>query len=225
MAVKVHKLKPNEKVPITFDEAAKIFFSNPKHLEPLAILLSGVLEEDFEDIIRRIHLVTTYVYNDHLGEKKTNRDICLKLIKKEDDDIDNKLLIEINISPNRQQVTINRNVYYQCEVFSNGLREDETYDKISPTIQINLNNFFVDKEKEKLFDEYSIRNIDGNEMTDILKFHHVNIEKCYKLWYNKNVPKFSNHYKRNLFYLSAAMCTKKVIEFKSRKKNSGLQNV
>ena len=50
-------------------------------------------------------------------------------------------------------------------------------------------------------------------MTDILKFHQINIEKCYKFWYTKNVPEFSNHYKRNLFYLCAAMCTKKVSEF------------
>ena len=64
-----------------------------------------------------------------------------------------------------------------------------------------------------MFDEYSIRNIDGKEMTDILKFHHINIEKCYNLWYTKNVPRFSNHYKKNLFYLSAAMCTNKVSEF------------
>lgn len=213
MTKKVHLLKKNEKVPLTYDEASKIFFSSPNHLEPLAILLSCILEENYEDILKRINLITTYVHNSHLGEKKTNRDICLKLLKKDTDDLDSKLLIEINISPNKQQVTINRNVYYQCEVFSNGLPENETYDKILPTIQINLNNFFVNKKKMRLFDEYSIRNIDGDEMTDILKFHQINIEKCYKFWYTKNVPEFSNHYKMNLFYLCAAMCTKKVSEF------------
>ena len=45
---KKEKLKEGEIVPIHFDSAFKIMYANDEHLEVLTVLLSKVLEIDYE---------------------------------------------------------------------------------------------------------------------------------------------------------------------------------
>ena len=56
MVKKRRKIEKGEMVPLTYDEATKIMFSNPDRLEPLALLLSRFFEERYEDILGRIKL-------------------------------------------------------------------------------------------------------------------------------------------------------------------------
>lgn len=225
----VYDLKKGEKIPLTFDEAAKIMFASSEHPEPLTLLLSRVLEEKYEDLEGRIEIIDPYVPNKHLGEKKTERDIVVKLISENDGNNYSKIIIEVNFLDKKSQSVLNRNMYYFDEVFASGLRQKEKYSKIKSSLLINLNTFFVDNKNQELFDYYYFRNKHGYIYSKSQKILNINIAKCYEKWYNDDVPKFKNEDESDLFYLCASMVTKSMDEFnrciKLIKVNSNIKEV
>ena len=48
IAEKIKVLKEGEKIPLCYDECFKIMFENPKRLEPLTLLLSKILDVEYE---------------------------------------------------------------------------------------------------------------------------------------------------------------------------------
>ena len=57
MLNKKRNLKPGEMVELIFDEAFKIMFANPDHLEILTILLSRILKIEYKDLLGNITLL------------------------------------------------------------------------------------------------------------------------------------------------------------------------
>ena len=204
-----NELKEGEKVPLMYDECMKIMFGNNDRLEPLTLLLSCVLEVRYENLVGHIEVVPNTLPNKELGKKKTERDIVVRLESVEKQ----KIMIEVNLSKKWYETILNRNIFYMNEVFTSGLEESETYDKIWTTFLINLNTFYTDKEHKKIFDTYYFRNEEGYILTKKQKILNINIEKCYQLWYSKNEIELKSPYEKDLFYLCAAMVTKSVDEF------------
>ena len=207
---KIYELKKGEKIPLMFDGCMKIMFGNNERLEPLTLLLSRILEIPYEDLEGRIEVVSSTLPKKQLEEKKTERDIVVRLSSTENQ----KIVIEVNIRPSNYSTIINRNLYYFSEVFTSGLKESETYNNIENTFLINLNTFYTDSIHKKLFDYYYIMNEEGYILTEKQKILNINIAKCYRLWYTKSEVKFKNAYEKDLFYLCAAMVTDKENEFK-----------
>ena len=214
MTNKVKQLDDGKIVPLIYDEAFKIMFANPERLEPLALLLSRVLNERYEDLKNRIQIVDPYAPNNHLGEKKTERDVVVKLIQDNDRKY-SKIIIEINFLKKKSKAILNRNMHYLGEVFSSGLSQDDKYSNIKSSLLINLNTFFVDNKSKDLFDLYYFRNKHGYIYSEKQKIMNINIAECYRKWYNNDVPEFRNDDEHDLFYLGAAMVTENLEEFKS----------
>ena len=211
MTEKVKELEDGKIVPLIYDEAFKIMFANPKRLEPLALLLSRVLNEKYEDLKNRIQIVDPYVPNNHLGEKMTERDVVVKLLSSKENY--RKIVIEINVLKKKSNAILDRNMHYLGEIFSSGLMQDEKYSNIKSSFLINLNTFFVDNKNKDIFDLYYFRNEHGNIYSKKQKIMNINIAECYRKWYNNDVPKFRNEDEHDLFYLGAAMVTEDVKEF------------
>ena len=201
----------NKILPLCYDESSKMMFYNNKHLEPLAFLLSCCLEKSYEEVLPRISLVTNYIPNNHLGEKKTSQDIVLKLTNKDDlhpNIPDTKIIIEFNRSYEKNKKCIlERNLFYLCEYHSIGLKKNQSYDLIEPSILININNFYLDEQNIMINDLFKIQNTKNFVLSENIKIINVNIAFCHHLWYINNVPSFPNIYTKNLFYLSCAMYT------------------
>ena len=206
---KIRELKKGEKVPLMFDEAAKIMFANPERLEPLTLLLSNILQVDYKLLDGNITLVPTTLPNDTLAYKKTDRDIVVYI----NYEIRNKIIIEVNISKYFYETILNKSLYYFYEVSGKGLKETEKYDKIEPTFLVCFNTFYVDDLHKKTLDYYYWKNDEGYILTKKQKILQINIEDCYMRWYNGTYKPLTNIYEKDLLLLGAAMYTNKVDEF------------
>ncbi|MBQ8892482.1 MAG: PD-(D/E)XK nuclease family transposase [Bacilli bacterium] len=203
------ELKPGEKVPLCFDECAKIMFANPKHMEPLILLLSKVLRVEYDELVDKVELAPTTSRNNIIGAKKTDRDIVVYI----KEDIKGKIVIEVNMSESYYEAITNKSLYYMFETAGSGLKESENYDKIEPTFLICFNTFYVDNIHKKIFDEYYFRNDEGYILTTKEKIIEINIAACYQSWYNGTYKALTNIYEKDLLLLGAAMYTKEIKEF------------
>ena len=180
MLTKKRKLKEGEIIKLKYDEAFKMMYANPEHIEILTALISKILKVKYEDIEGRISLLPLNNPNKTIGEKKLERDIVVSLKT----DSKYKIIIELNIRKGFYDTIINRNLLYLNDVARGGVIEGEGYIEIPTTILVNLNDFFINS-REKIFDEYLYRNEEGDVLTYKNRILNINIEKCYKVWYNK----------------------------------------
>ena len=187
----------------------KIMFGNNDRLELLTLLLSCILEVRYEVLEGHIEVIPNTIPNKELGKKKTERDIVVRIKSDEN----RKIILEVNIKSNSFDALINRNLFYMNQVYITELKENEDYDKITPTFLINFNTFYTDNIHKKIFDTYYLRNEEGYILTERQKILNINIEKCYQLWYDKVEMEFKSPYERDLFYLCSAMVTKEIDEF------------
>ena len=223
MSVMLKDSKQDEMIPLTFDEAARIMFANQDNITPLALLLSLILKENQDDLKDRIQIINPYVPNKDLGEKKTERDIVVRLIS-DNNYNDQKIVLEINFLKEKSQSILDRNMLYLEEVFSSGLKESESYSKIKSSLLINLNTFFVDYKNKPWYDAYYYCNEYGYIYSKKQRIININIADCYQKCYNQLVPEFENLEEKKLFYLCAAMLTKKKEEFNDLLQKSGIDS-
>ena len=151
------KLKPGEKVPLCFDECFKIMFANPNRLEPLTLLLSKILNVEYDELEGKIELYPLSIPNETIGKKKMERDVVVKI----KENMEGKIILEVNFRDSFYETIVNRNLNYLSEVASKGLKEGDDYDKIIPTLLVNFNTFYVDNIHKKMFDYYYWKNDEG----------------------------------------------------------------
>ena len=70
MKEKRNELRPGEMIPLSFDEAARIMFSNPNRMEPITLLVSKILAVDYDKIEGNVELVLPRQNNLQIGKKK-----------------------------------------------------------------------------------------------------------------------------------------------------------
>jgi len=208
MLKKKRGLAPGEIVPLYFDEAFRIMYANPKHLEILTVLLSRILKVDYQDIEGNISLDPLSIPNRTLGEKQTERDVVVAIKKDEK----YKLILEVNVQEKFYQKIIDRNLFYAFEVGGSGLVTGESYSDMPYTFVINFNTFFVNK-REKVFDLYMLRNEEGDILTQKEKVLNINIAKCKDLWYHNDYQGKFGPIEEDLLLLCAAMVVERQEEF------------
>ena len=202
-------LKPGEIVSLKYDRAFKIMYGDENHIEILTMLLSKILEVDYNDLEGNITLLPLNVSNQTIGEKRAERDVVVSV--KTDDEY--RIILEVNVKKDFYESVINRNIYYTFDV-SKKVLEGEDYINIDITFLVNFNTFFINSERKKVFDEYLLRNEEGDILTKKYKVLNINIEECYNLWYdNKYQGKFGL-YEEDLMLLCASMCVEKEEDFR-----------
>ncbi len=206
---KKKKLGPGEKIPLSFDEAARIMFTNPNRMEPLNFLVSLILGIPYKEVEGNIELVNPRQNNYQIGKKKTKCDIIVNFNTNT-----NKvgLIIEINIRDSLYETIMNRNLFYMNRLFTSKLKSGEDYEELEKVLLVNFNNFYTDNIRQDIFDYYYIQNKYGHILTEKQEILCINIEECFKLLYDNDM-KFRNSYERDLFYLSCALETKKQKDF------------
>ena len=206
---KKKKLGPGEKIPLSFDEAARIMFTNPNRMEPLNFLVSLILGIPYKEVEGNIELVNPRQNNYQIGKKKTESDIIVNFNTNT-----NKvgLIIEINIRDSLYETIMNRNLFYMNRLFTSKLESGEDYEELEKVLLVNFNNFYTDNIRQDIFDYYYIQNKYGHILTEKQEILCINIEECFKLLYDNDM-KFRNSYERDLFYLSCALEAKKQKDF------------
>lgn len=209
MLNKKRNLKPGEIVSLYYDQAFKVMYGDSNHLEILTMLLSKILEVDYDDLVGKIDLLPLGVSNNTIGEKKSERDVLVSLKYNSDD---YRIILEVNVKKEFYETVMDRNIYYSFDV-SKKVLEGETYDNINITFLINFNTFFINKDRKKVFDEYLLRNEEGDILTKKYKILNINIEECYNLWYHNNYQGKFGLYEEDLLLLAASMLVDKESDF------------
>jgi len=205
---KKRSLAPGEIVQLCFDQAFKIMYGNQEHLEIITMLLSKILEIDYDDLEGKVTLLPLNVTNKTVGEKKSERDVVVSV--KTDDKY--RIVIEVNVKTDFYESVMDRNIYYSMSE-SKRLVEGETYDNMDITFLINFNTFFINKDRKKVLDEYLLRNEEGDILSKKYKVLNINIEECKELWYHNNYQGKFGLYEEDLVLLSAALMVEKESEF------------
>ena len=142
---KKRNLQDGEIIPLYFDEAFKIMFANPNHLEILTLLLSRILKVEYKDIVGRVSLAPLSIPNHTLGEKKTERDVVVSI----NTNNSKKIILEVNVKKKFYQSIMDRNIFYMQEVATSGFEEGADFENLDITFLVNFNTFYVDKINKK----------------------------------------------------------------------------
>lgn len=177
---------PNLLVPIAFDDVFKVVFGTEENSDITAYLVSLLLKIPYEKVEGKIIFKSPRQKNYKVRDKRSEKDIVFL--------VDTSVPLRINLEMNRIETIgkslIDRNAYYEANLFGSGFQSQNEYKDLKMTIQYNFNLDYVDKVEEPLIDEYLFRNERGNVLTDKTKIVHINIKKMADLWYNKEYKKF-----------------------------------
>lgn len=194
-------LKEGEIIPVFYDSAFKIMYANEEHLEILTVLLSKVLNIDFKVLEGNVSLLPLKSTNKTVDEKKCEKDIMVSVKANKDYNI----ILEINIRVKKYQNIIDRNIYYMYQEGGHKLKEGMDYDDIPYTLLINFNNFFINQKRKRVIEEFYYRDDCGYRLTEKDRILNINIEECYRLWYNNEYQGKFEPYEEDLVLLCAAM--------------------
>ena len=194
-------LKEGEIIPVFYDSAFKIMYANEEHLEILTVLLSKVLNVDYKTLEGNVSLLPLSSTNKTVDEKKCEKDVRVSVKA----DRDYNITMEVNIRAKKYQNIIDRNIYYMHKDSSHTLKEGMDYDDIPYTILINFNNFFINHKRKLAIEEFIYRDDCGYRLTEKDRILNINIDECYRLWYNNEYQGKFESYEEDLVLLCAAM--------------------
>ena len=149
MITKKRNLKQGEIIKLCYYQAFKLMYGNSNHIEILTVLLSKILEIDYNDLEGNITLLPLNVKNKTIGEKKSERDVVVSV--KTDEAY--RIILEVNVKKEFYESVMDRNIYYTFDE-ARRLIEGEMYDDMDITFLINFNTFFINKERKKVYYKY-----------------------------------------------------------------------
>ena len=170
--IRTSELKKGEIIPLNFDFVFEAIFTKKENIDILENFLACYFDVDISLIKGKLKILPR---NLELESKKArNKQIDL-LLELESETIN----IELN---NKYSEGIkNRNIVFATNVHSRSLKyKDNSYTKITRTIQINLN---VEHTNKKLKEKYFFRNEEGEILSDLIEIDNLDMELGRKICY------------------------------------------
>ena len=165
-------LKENELIPLTFDIMFTEIFNNPNNICILEEFISNYLDIPLKDVTGNLKILSRRLNKEARYDSRKEVDLLLNYKGKK---------INIEMSNNKSDGVINRNIVYLCKIHGNQLKSgDKSYSKIHDTIQIMFNNFDIDDE---LRTTWYLRNDEGKILTSKLRIDIINLAKGKDLCY------------------------------------------
>ena len=195
-----------------FDPLFKKMYGDVNYTNKAAALISIVLSIPYEDIKDRIDVVNNEKLRKNKSDKKQERDVLLKIQLHSEYHFVN---LEANLFGYNQEL-IDRNTSYISDIYSRQLDETDDYSFLKPVIQINFNKPTKKVKTDDLYkpiSTYLLRDEDAQILTDMIKIINVDIVKCYFLWYNGYIEKFTSC-EQNIIRLGALHFIEKEEEFR-----------
>ena len=168
-------VEENKKImKLCYDVAFKSIFINCTSV--LYKMISDITDINIEELNKYATIFNSELELKHIKSKKMLSDLVI---------ICNNKIINIEINKNYQSWTYNRNFSYLCNIYSSMLRKTSNYYEFDDykLYQINFN---IGKNTPCTYSKNMI--VDTKECkiaTNILKIYNINIDKCYKFWYNE----------------------------------------
>ena len=167
-----YALKENELIPLTFDIMFTEIFNNPDNICILEEFISNYLDIPLKEVSGNLKILSRRLKKEVRYDSRKEVDLLLNYKGKK---------INIEMSNNKSDGVINRNVVYLCKIHGNQLKVgDINYSKINSTIQIVFNNFNIGNE---LKTTWYLRNEKGQILTSKLRIDIINLVKGKDLCY------------------------------------------
>ena len=167
-----YALKENELIPLTFDIMFTEIFNNPDNICILEEFISNYLDIPLKEVTGNLKILSRRLKKEVRYDSRKEVDLLLNYKGKK---------INIEMSNNKSDGVINRNVVYLCKIHGNQLKVgDINYSKINSTIQIVFNNFNIGNE---LKTTWYLRNDEGQILTSKLRIDIINLVKGKDLCY------------------------------------------
>ena len=178
------KIKTGKLVPICCDAVFKRMWGDPDNIDRLASLLSIIFHIPYKKLKDNIEIIESEKRETVHNEKLNRCDVVAKV----------KIcsLGKVNLEMNLgfSQSDIDRNVSFLTYLFSNQLRSGDNYSLLEPVIQINFNDYDVDKNNTDIIDLYYFKNNHNHILTNKLQIYEINIAKCYDIWYDGHIEEY-----------------------------------
>ena len=180
--MKIGKIKL---IPMTCDMVFKKMWGDPDNVDRLSALLSIILDIPYQELKGNVEIIESEKRITNNLEKNQKLDVLAKIML----NVLGKVNLEMNIGFDKTDVE--RNTSYLAHIFSCNIRKGEDYSEIETVIQINFNDYDVDKENNDIVEKYYFMNDKRNILTKKLQIYHINIEKCKRIWYSGCVEDYS----------------------------------
>ena len=201
------KIKNQMNIPLAFDYKFKKVFGDNDGIERLEAFIAQYFNIAYKEVHGNITILNGEKRKNSKKEKGGSTDVYLKLELQSGNTRIDLEVSDIKLS----QSIIDRDVLYGASNLSTQLQKNQKYSTLEPMIVICFDKGFLGK-NTSIIDNYMLRNKKGNELTDKLQIHHINIEKCYSVWYNKTINKYSKQ-EQNIIRLGALLCITNNEEF------------
>ena len=177
----VNETKHKKIIPVGYDRCFKKIFGDNNAIRRVEAFLSEYLNIPFEDLKGKVTILNEEIRDNTKESKRKSVDIYA--------DVDLKDKLKVNIELNFFHKNIKRNIVYVCNFVSSNIRNKEAYEKMPKILQINFDKFEIDKNNSNIVKRYYLKNEIGTLLDKSLEIDHVNIVKCYEVWYNQSIER------------------------------------
>ena len=171
---KIEELKKGERIPIVSDTMFHVMLNNSSRKQYSAYLIALVLNLDYEKVYDSLIFVNNKLDREKYKDSSKTVDFVCRL---------NGKIIGIELNNNSSKASLERNISYAVDLYKSKMASGKEYD-YETVIQININNFTFEG-NSKIKEEYSLRNEEGEKLTEKLKFIHIYLPNIRKKCYNK----------------------------------------
>ena len=168
------ELKKGERIPIVSDTMFHVMLNNSSRKQYSAYLIALVLNLDYEKVYDSLIFVNNKLDREKYKDSGKTVDFVCRL---------NGKIIGIELNNNSSKASLERNISYAADLYKSKMVSGEKYN-YETVIQININNFTFEG-NSKIMEEYSLRNEEGEKLTEKLKFIHIYLPNIRKKCYNK----------------------------------------
>ena len=172
---KTNKIDTDKIKPMMYDYIAYEVLTNKTNKSYTAFIISEITNMEYNYVLNNMEVINNRHSISNKNNKRAISDVIIKI---------ENTIIDIEINKNYYKGVLEKSNYYYCKLIANSLNKNVEYKDMPRVIQINLNNFAVNNNTEKINEYLSIeKNNHDIELFNFMKFH-VNIDKIKKEWYN-----------------------------------------
>ncbi|GAA0319598.1 hypothetical protein GCM10008931_08790 [Oceanobacillus oncorhynchi subsp. oncorhynchi] len=176
------------------DYAFKQLFGNEKNKDITVVFLNAILAKSGRSPIQQFYFQNIEIGGEYEEDKKSRLDLLIRT--------GNKEWVNIEIQINNEYNMIKRSLYYWSRLFSEQLKEGQSYKELYPVISINIMHFNLLDETDAFHNIFRLYEMKQKyPLTDMIEFHFVEIPKLITAWKNNQLDPWEDVLTRWLLLL------------------------
>ena len=166
--------------------------------------MNAILKRTGRQAIKEIEFSNLEVGGEYQDDKQSRLDI---LVKTQDDEF-----INVEVQLTNQYDMVKRTLYYWSRIYNSQLEKSKGYNKLLPTITINICNFDLFDQTDSFHNIFHLYEQEEKfRMDDVLEIHFIEMNKFIKKWHAKKLDPWNDILARWLLLLGMVDGRKKKV--------------